>query len=188
MIKSPFINRPDADSGGGSGSFAYIYIPAAAMAPAQTDGAEAGTTETTTYKKNRDYLAFAGGATEEEADVAYKMPNDYGGGTIKALFPWTGAAGSSVGDTVEFGIKAGATLDDGVIDSAFGTPQVISDTLLDDDGDDHQETEFTPAITIAGSPGPGVFVDFKVYRNTDGTDDMAEKAQLFGFWIQYTKA
>jgi hypothetical protein len=158
------------------------------MVPAQTDGAEAGTTETTTYKKNRDFLAFDGGATEEEADVAFKMPDDYNGGVIKALFPWTGAAGSTSGDTVEWGIKAGATLDDAAIDAVFGTPQVISDILLANDGTDHQETPLTPEITIAGSPGPAVFTDFKIYRNTDGTDDMAEKANLFGFWIQYTKA
>jgi len=52
------------------------------------------------------------------------------------------------------------------------------------DGDLHI-TAATPALTIGGTPALGDLCIFEVYRNTDGTDDMAEDGWLFGCEIQY---
>jgi len=38
---------------------------------------------------------------------------------------------------------------------------------------------------VAQTQALGDILTFEVYRNTDGTDDMAEDAHLFGVWLQY---
>ena len=115
------------------------------------------------------------------------MPEDWDRGTIKAKFYWSSATGSSVADTVEWGIKARAIDDNDAIDAALGTPQVISDTILAANGADMQRTAATPAITVGNAAGLGDMVVFEVYRNTDGTDAMAEDAWLFGVNLQYQR-
>ena len=161
-----------------------IYIDAGAMVGCTTNGAAAGTNEYGTNDIDFDYFAFDGGATEERVQFKFKMPESWNLGTIKAKFDWSSATGSTSGDTVEWGLKAGALIDNDAIDAALGTPQVISDTLLANNGTDLQTTAATPAITIGGTPALGKLNIFEVYRNTDGTDDMAEDAWLFGVWIQ----
>jgi hypothetical protein len=115
------------------------------------------------------------------------MPEDWDRGTIKAKFHWSSASGSTAGDTVEWGLKANALSDNDTIDASLGTPQVISDTLLASSGTKMQRTPATPAITIGGTAALGDIVVFEIYRNTDGTDDMAEDAWLFGLNIQYQR-
>jgi len=161
-----------------------IYIDAAEMIPATTNGALQGTNEYGTNDIDVDYLAFDGGATEERAQFKLKMPENWDRLTIKAKFDWSTASGSTAGDTVEFGIKAGALSDNDAIDAALGTPQVISDTLLADNGADLQTTLKTPAITVGGTPAVNDVLIFEIYRNTDGTDDCAEDAWLFGVTLQ----
>jgi hypothetical protein len=150
-----------------------------------TDASAAGTTETGTSDIMQKYFAFDGGATEENVDFCLVMPENWDLGTIKAKFYWGSAAGSTAADTVQWGIKAVAVSDDDAGDATWGTAQVITDTLLADDGADLQVTATTPAITIGGTPAKGDLIHFKVYRDTDGTDDMAEDAHLFGVVIQY---
>ena len=171
------------------GLIAYdtISIPAGAMIPSTTDGAATGTYETTTNKNVADYFAFDSGATEESIQFNWKMPFDWDGGTVKFLFDWSSDTGSTTGDTVEIGVSGVAINNSDARDVAQGTPQVISDALLADSGDDNQVTEATPAVTIAGSPTTGSWVNFRIYRNTDGTDDMAEKMWLLNADMQYRK-
>jgi len=166
-------------------TYKNLYIPASAMVPCTTNGAAPGTNEYGTNDIELDYMAFDGGATEERVQFAMPMPEDWDRGTVKAKFFWGSASGSSVSDTVEWGIKAGALSNDDAIDTALGTPQVISDALLAADGADAQLSGATPAVTIAGTPALGDLVVFEFYRNTDGTDDMTEDAWLLGVWLQY---
>ncbi|GAJ05359.1 unnamed protein product, partial [marine sediment metagenome] len=42
----------------------------------------------------------------------------------------------------------------------------------------------TPDVTIGGTPALGDTIIFEIWRNTDGTDDMAEDAWLFGSTLQ----
>jgi hypothetical protein len=164
-----------------------IYIDASAMIPCTTNGALQGTKEYGTNDIDMDHFAFDGGATEERVQFKLKMPENWDLSTVKAKFDWSSDTGSTAGDTVEWGIKAGALSNDDAIDAALGTAQVITDTLLANNGTDMQISDATPALTIGGTPALGDELIFGIYRNTDGTDDMAEDAWLFGVTIQYTK-
>ena len=167
--------------------YATITIDAASMIPCTTNGALQGTKEYGTNDIDLDYFAFDSGATEERVQFKLKMPENWDRGTIKAKFDWSSDTGSTAGDTVEWGIKAGALSNDDAIDTALGTPQVVTDTLLANNGTDLQVSGATPALTVGGTPALGDMIIFEVYRNTDGTDDMAEDAFLFGVTLQYKK-
>ena len=161
-----------------------IFVPASVMYAPTTLPAPAGTSEygaTTLFLK---YFAFDGGGNEERCQFVMKMPPGWDLGTIRAKFHWDSSAGSTPGDTVEMAIQALALGSDDAIDTAFGTAQVISDTLLAQ-GDMHV-TGATPAMTVDGSPARDDMVAFQVTRNTDGTDDMSEDVWLFGVSLQYT--
>ena len=164
-----------------------IYIDAGAMVPCTTNPALQGTYEYGTNDIDVDHYAFDAGATEERVQFKFKMPENWDRSTIKAKFDWSSATGSTAGNTVEWGIKAGALSNSDAIDAALGTPQVISDALLADNGADLQVSAATPAITIGGTPALGDLIMFEIYRNTDGTDDMAEDAWLMGVLLQYKK-
>lgn len=164
-----------------------IYIDAGSMIPCTTNGALQGTKEYGTNDIDTDYYAFDGGATEERVQFKLKMPENWDRGTIKAKFDWSSDTGSTAGDTVEWGIKAGALSDNDIIDAALGTAQVITDTLLADNGTKLQISGATPALTVGGNPAVGDILVFEIYRNTDGTDNMAEDAWLYGATIQYKK-
>ena len=168
--------------------YGTIYIDAGAMVPCTTNGALQSTHEYPANDIDIDHYAFDAGLTAEER-VQWKliMPESWNRGTIKAKFYWSSATGSTATDTVEWGIKAGALSDNDAIDAALGTPQVISDALLAADGADLQISAATPSVTVAGSPALNDLIVFEVYRNTDGVDDMAEDAWLFGVLIQYKK-
>jgi len=155
------------------------------MVSCTTNGAATGTNEYGTNDIEFDYFAFDGGATEERVQFKMNMPDEWDLGTIKAKFYWSSATSSTANDTVEWAIKAGALADSDAIDTALGTPVVISDTLLANNGTDLQISPATPALTIAGTPALGELTAFEVYRNTDGTDDMTEDAWLLGVSIQY---
>lgn len=168
-----------------AGTYDMIYVDAAAMAPTATDGAAAGSVELGNGI-NLDLFAFDGGATEERAQFRLTMPEEWDRGNVKVRFLWSSAVGSTAGDTVEWGVKAVSISDSDVLNATFGQAQSISDTLLANNGGDLQRTEAVE-ITIGGSPQLGDMTIFEVYRNTDGTDDMAEDARLFGVQIMYRK-
>jgi hypothetical protein len=161
-----------------------LYIPASAMTPAKTNGAAAGTAETSSNKLNMDYLAFDG-ATEEFGHFQVVMPKGWDRGTVKFRFRWTSATGSTAGDTVEWEVAGVAISDNDALDAALGTSQVISDTLLADNGANLQVTGATPALTIGGTPALGDTIHFVVSRNVGGTDDMTEDAWLLGAVLEY---
>jgi ribosomal protein L12E/L44/L45/RPP1/RPP2 len=161
-----------------------IPIDAGAFVPCTTNGATTGTHEYGTDKPEMDYFAFSG-ATAKRVQFKTVMPSNWDAGTITVKFHWSSATGSTAGDTVEFACKAVCIRNDDELASAFGTAQVITDTLLVDSGADMQTSAATPAITIGGTPTAGSMVCFEVYRNVTGTDDMTEDAWLFGLEVTY---
>jgi hypothetical protein len=165
-------------------TYKTIDIDAGAFVPTDTNGAETGTNEYVTNDIMLDYFAFDD-ATLEKVQFKMHMPENWDLGTIKVKFDWTSATGSTTGDTVEWGLKAGALSDSDVIDAALGTGQVISDALTADNGTDIQLSNATPAITVGGTPAADDLIVFEAYRNVSGTDDMVEDAWLTGIWIQY---
>jgi len=187
QLDNRYYTEAEVDTISGSLSIKYetTYIDASSFIPCTTNGALAGTYEYGTNDINIDYFAFDGGATEERIQFKTIMPEGWDRGVIKAKFLWTSDTGSTTGDTVEWAIKAGVLSDGDVIDTALGTAQVISDILLADDGTNLQLSTATPTITVSGIPTLSDMVVFEVYRNTDGTDDLAEDAWLNGVWVQY---
>jgi len=181
---NPFTRKLDLFYTSPHGTF---YVDAAGMIPCTTSGALQGTHEYSTNNIDIDYFAFGAGITKERVQFTRVMPENWDKGTIKVKIHWSSDTGSTTGDTVEWGIKVVAGGDNDIIDVSLGSPQVISDTLLADNGTKRQISDATPAIVVGGSPVIGDEIQFEIYRNTDGTDDMAEDAFLFGIVIQYRK-
>ena len=166
----------------GAGKHA-LYIPAAAMTARTTNGAAAGTVETTTNKlmfKTLDYDT----TTQEFAQFSLRMPKSWNESTVTAAFTWSHAA-TITNFGVVWAIEGVALSDDDAGDTAFGTAQQIADT--GGTTNDIYVTSATPAMTIAGSPAAEDWVVFQVKRvPSDGSDTMAIDARLHGVTVYLT--
>ena len=141
-----------------------------------TNGAADGTDESTTNKvmvATKDFDP----STTEYAQFQIRMPESWNEGTVTAEFSW--AAGGT--GTVIWAIQGLARSDSDVIDTAFGTAQTVTDTVTT--VGDIMISNFTAAVTIAGTPAAGDVVFFQVYRN-GGT--LASDAKLIGVTIKFT--
>lgn len=157
-----------------------FFIGAAAFIPRTTTGCGINSTESSTNKINLDLLEFDA-ATSEYAQVSRTLPKEWNLGTLTAKFHWTAASGSG---TVIFGIQAISLADDDAIDTAFGTAQTATDTLLA--ALDMHISPATSAMTVGGTPAAGRPVVFQIYR--DISDTLAVDAQFIGVEITYTKS
>ena len=159
-----------------------IWIGSAAMAPRATNGAATATKEYATNDVMLDLLDFDT-ATEEGAGFSLVLPQAWDAGTIKFKVHWTADSGSG---GVAWGVRANALGDSDAIDAAFGTEQVVTDTLLTA-GDNHI-TAASSALTIGGTPSAGDLCVFEVTREVaNGSDTLAVDARLIGIEIQYTE-
>lgn len=158
-----------------------IPVPAMAMYARTTNGAAFGSTETTTNKvmvKSWDFDKD----TIEYVQFKIRMPKSWNESTITAAFSWTADSGS--GDVI-WALQAVALSNDDALDTAFGTAQTATDTLIAA-GDVHISPT-TSAITIAGTPAAEDEVFFQVYRNaTAGGDTHTADARLLGVTIYAT--
>lgn len=161
-----------------------IVIIASSCTSTATNGADLATNEYATNDINEDFYSFDG-TTEQYIEKSFPMPRDWDRSTVKVNFYWSSATGSTAGDTCEWEARAGAISDGDAIDAALGTSQVITDTLLADNGGDMQTTSFTPALTVGGTPALNDDVHWKFSRNVGGTDNMTEDAWLFKIVISY---
>jgi len=147
------------------------------MTPRTTNGAATATVQTGTNAITYDVFDFDA-VTSEGVCFQIAMPDAWDRGTIKARFYWTAASGSG---TVIWAIKGGSLSDGDVLDTAYGTSQSVTDTLLATAN--LHVTTATPAITIAGSPVLQDWVYFEIRR--DIADTLAVDARLIGVKIQY---
>lgn len=158
-----------------------IYVPANAMFPATTNGCAAlAQYESTTNKNNMKYLAFDS-SSDEYAHFSIPSPSNWDAGTVTAKFYWTTESGSAA-ETVEFAIQGVATANDDTLDVAYGTKQEASDTWSADN--DLHISPATSAMTIAGSPTAGEWLDFRIYRDVS-EDDLGGDAWLLGVRIEF---
>jgi hypothetical protein len=157
-----------------------IWLPSGAMTPRTTNGAAVGTVETTTNDITYDVLDFDQ-TTSEGACFQFSFPQAWNAGTVKAKFYWTAAAGTG---TVTWALKGGSLADDDVLDTAYGTAQSVTDTLIATT--DLHITAATAAITIAGSPAGDDLCYFEVSR--DIADTLSADARLVGIKLQYTES
>ena len=157
-----------------------IWIPAGAIIPRVTNGPGVNATEGGSNRVNYYSLDFDA-STQEYAQALVAMPSNYSGGTITARFFWTADSGS--GDVV-WSIAGRALADDDAIDTARGTAQTVTDTLIT--AADMHRTSATSACTIAGSPAAGAAVVFEFSRVAANVGDtLAVDARLLGVEVTF---
>jgi hypothetical protein len=163
-----------------AGGTYQIWVPANAMTARTTNGAAAGSSETTTNKIMVATLDFDQ-STDEFAQFRYRMPKSWNESTVTMTFQWTA---TTTGDVV-WGAQAVAISNDDAMDSAFGTAQTVTDGVTA--ANDYMESAATSAITIGGTPAEGDLVVFQVYRDADnGSDTLAADAKLLGVVLTIT--
>lgn len=174
---SQLINLP------GTGTVENIYIDAGAMIPGTTNGATAGTLETSSNKNCIDYMEFAAGAAKS---VYFKIsvPAGWDHGTIKAKFYWMISGTAGTGNVVWYMRGAALGDNDGAFDCTFGTVQSATDTYAS--SANIHISPATSAITIANTPAADDMLFFQLYRGD--ADSYTQAARLIGVAIQYTKA
>lgn len=158
-----------------------IWVPASAMISRTTNGAASGTTESTTNKVMNKSLDFDT-TTQEFAQFTVAFPKGWNEGTVTFVPYWTAASGSG---GVVWGLAGLALSDDDAIDTAFGTVQTSTDTLIAA-LDVHVGPE-SAAITIAGTPAVGDLCWFQINRTvSDASDTLGVDAKLLGLKLIYT--
>jgi hypothetical protein len=163
------------------GSSKDIWIPAELLI-ASTGTPALGTAALTAGQPQVRSMDFDQ-TTAEEAQFAMVMPEDWDLGTITATFIWSHPTGGTAFG-VTWGLRAVSIANDGAIDVAFGTQQIIADT---GGTTDDQYIATTPAITVGGTPAAGDMVYFEVERLTgDAGDTLDLDARLQGVRINYT--
>ena len=158
-----------------------LILTAAGATPTTTIGAnvpivvEAGTNDIDYYVVDFD------ASTEERCFWNVVLPDNYGGGTVTAVFYWTNASGQS-GEDVVWGIKARAYANDNPLDAAYGTEVTVADDWIAQN--DVHVSAATAAITIGGSPAGGQYFVFNVGRKV-ASDDLTGDARLLSVKIEY---
>jgi hypothetical protein len=166
---------------GGSGGATNLWIPASAWIPKTTAGCGVDSRETTTNDQNFDELLFESATSDEFADALVIMPSNYNNGTITARFYWTAASGSG---GVAWGIQGRAFANDDALDTAAGTAQLVTDTLIA--ANDMHITSATSAVTIGGTPAANTPIQFTIYRDiSDAADTLGVDARLLGVEILF---
>lgn len=166
------------------GGVAHKQLWIAGWKPTKTSGcAESAQLEMTTNKNVVDYLAFDA-STIEYAYANVPMPDDYSGGAVYAKYYWLHPA-----TTTNFGVVwtlSGVSFaDDGTLDAAQGTGVAVVDT--GGTTNDLYISGLSTAITIAGTPTAGKYVNFRLYRDAISAtyDTLAVDAYLLGVMIWY---
>lgn len=158
-----------------------IPIPASAMVANTTNGAATGTNETTTNDVMYRTLDFDQ-TTQEGAQFLIPMPSSWDEGTVTFMPCWTAASGTG---GVVFELRGLALSNDDALDTAFGTGQTSTDTLIAT-GDVHWGPE-SAAITIAGIPAANDLVIFQIRRNVaDASDTLTADAKLIAIRLFIT--
>lgn len=159
-----------------------FYIPASAFTPATTNGcASLAQSETSTNKLNYKTLDFDASTEEYAWLMAFPAPDYWDLSTITVKFHWTAA--SSTGDVI-WGAAGVALSNDDALDTALGTAQTVTDTLIAT-GDVHT-TAATSAITIGGTPAKGDMLFLRVYRDADaGGDTLGADAKLIAVTVKF---
>ena len=160
-----------------------IPIPATGMYTASTNGAAAGSSESSTNAVMLKTFDFDKD-TDEYVQFQVPMPKSWNEGTITAKFYWSHAS-TSTNFGVSWGIQGVSFGDSDALDAAFGTGIVVDDT--GGTTDDVFVSAATGAVTIAGSPAAEDLVIFRVYRDvSDANDTLAVDARLHAVKLDVT--
>jgi limonene-1,2-epoxide hydrolase len=129
--------------------------------------------EEATNKVNWWGIPFDPNTQQYAALRVVRLPGNYDGGTVTFTLMWT--ATQSTGNVV-WGVQAFAAADGDNIDTAWGTAQEVTDSLI---GTSKVHVATTPALTIANTPAAGKYLYVRVYRKAaDAADTLGAKAYL----------
>lgn len=157
-----------------------MWIPAAAFWKNTTNPATGLTqTETTTNKLNHQSYSFGDNATSDKIECSVVMPRNYNNGTIKGTFYWTVASGTG---TIIWQLAAVALGDNVALDTAQGTLQAVTDTILT--ANNLHISPQTPAITVGSTPASTKLIQLRITR--DNTDTATVAALFLGLELEYT--
>jgi len=165
---------------GSSSTATATDIWASDVIPAITNGPSSNTSETAGNFIGYDTLDFDQ-TTEESATVLVRTPPAWVGSTFTVAALWTADSGSG---GVVWKFSARMLANDDPIDSALGTEQASTDTLLAA-GDVH-ESPTTSSITPSGTAAASRLMALKIARwPANAGDTLAADARLIGlriFW------
>jgi len=156
-----------------------LWIPATAMWARATTGAGGLTrTELATNKINIQTFDFDQ-TTSEFVQFGWQPPRNWDNGTVKFTPYWTATSGSG---TFICELKGGAYSNDDALDTALGTAQSSTDTLIT--ANDLHVGPQSSAITIAGTPADSDYIHFQIDR--DISDTLSADALLIGITLEIT--
>ena len=156
-----------------------VWVPCTAMWARATTGAGGLTrTELATNKINIQTFDFDT-TTQEFIQFCWQPPRNWNNGTIKFTPYWTAASGSG---TFISDLKGGAFSNDDALDTALGTLQSSTDTLIT--ANDLHIGPQSAAITITGTPADSDLIFFQVDR--DVADTLGVDALLIGITLEIT--
>ncbi len=160
-----------------------VWIPASAMIAATTSGPASASLESATNDINYAVLDFDASA-DEHAHFNVAFPKSWNLGTITYQVVWSSTATDT--DGVAWGLQAIALSDNEAIDTAFGSPVVVTDDCQGAAGEVYVTAE-SAAVTIGGTPADDDLCFFRIFRDiSDANDDAVEDARLIGVKLFYT--
>jgi len=161
-----------------------LVVPAGYIKTNTTQGAIAGTAETSTNKKQRDYLDF-GDSANTNANFSFPMPQAWDRGNISVQIHWTASAGSGA---VVWQVAADSADNDDTDDGAFGSDVNMVDTLTATG--DYHISPASGAITFGNAPGAELCeLSLRIRRDPGhASDTLGQTARLYYVVVQYTES
>lgn len=167
-----------------STSTAEIFMAAASGRPSTTNGcAPAVAIEFPTNDVDEIVMDFDA-SSAEYAQWGVWMPNDWDAGTVTYKVNWLATSGTPT-ETVQWYLQGRHYNQQAEVDAAWGTAVGVSDTLVGTDR--YHYTDESAIVTLAGSPQPGNWVKFRLYRDPS-SDTLSADARLVAVKIFYTRA
>ncbi len=166
---------------------AQVNLSAAGITPDQTNGcAEAETKYGTTYGEAYKVAAFSPGtAVEQQGQWNFPLPEDYNGGTLKAMVFWQHEETTHA--KVAWSIQGAAVAQGELFDKSWGTAIQVND-----EGGSAGKlyvSDLSSDITFSGTPAAGKKAFVRIMRKTsDTTNDNCEvDAQLIDVLLFYKR-
>ena len=162
-----------------------MWLPRAYWVSRTTDGAAAGSFETSTNKHMVLTFDFDASADEFiQTANGILMPKSWDEGPLICQ-PVYSHPSTTTNFGVTWFVQAVALANDDPLDTAFGTAVSMIDT--GGTTDDEYITPESAALTVAGSPGAEEMVKFQIYRDvSDGSDTLAVDARFEGLRVHMT--
>jgi hypothetical protein len=138
--------------------------------PSTTSGCADPVLYETSSNKQNIYLADFDGASTEYAEFPLSMPDGWDGGTFRFRFKFAFTdVPSAPGSTVIWGAQMLAYGDRDDLDAAWGSAQEVTYTNTGSETGKYMVSDWTSAVTPAGTPAAGEDVQVRIYRD-GGTD------------------